>query len=237
MSSSQVTVVTGKRARRTSTTAMGTRPTKKKRSPYARLNKAMIGKGFPEKIATTLRYYDYKTPSASATTLAGYHFKANGIYDPDTTGIGHQPLGFDQYTPIYNHWVVIGARLKATFTYRDDVGDTVHPIMVGIYDDDDGTNALTYSSVVEGTDRRKYNYLTTNNDRVDVYSRWRSVKTFGNAPLSDPSQRGSTTADPSETHQWYVWYYNQGNTANTINVSVDIEYSVVFFEKKDLAGS
>lgn len=235
---SQVTVVQPSTTRKRSRSAGPSgRVVKKKRSPYDRLPRAVIGKGFPEKLTTTLRYFDFKVPSAGATTLSGYHFKANGLYDPDTTGIGHQPLGFDQFTPIYNHFVVLGARIKATFTYRDEAGDVVHPIMCGIYDDDDGTNSLTYSSVAEGTDRRKYNFLTTNNDKLEVYSKWTSTRTFGNAPVSDPSQRGSASADPTETHQWYVWYYNLGNVAMTINVAVDIEYSVVFFEKKDLAGS
>lgn len=235
---SQVSVVLPTPTRKRTRTASSTgRVVKKKRSPYDRIPKAMIGKGFPEKITCALRYFDYKTPTAASNALAFYHYKANGLYDPDTTGIGHQPLGFDQFTPIYNHYVVLGARIKATFTYRDEVGDVVHPIMCGIYDDDDGSNSLTYSSIVEGGDRRKYNFLTSNNDKLEVYSKWTSTRTFGNAPVSDPSQRGSASADPSETHQWCIWYYNLGNSSHVINVAVDIEYSVVWFEKKDLAGS
>lgn len=234
--SSQVVVSTGPSRKRTR--APASKSAKKIRGPsYRRFNKAAIGQGFPDKLMTTMRYFEWAPLTAAGTTEARYFVKANGIYDANTTGSGHQPLGYDQFTPIYNHWVVTGARIKATFTYRDEVSDVVHPIVVGIYDDDDGTNTLTYSALAEGTDRTKVGVLTTNTDKVVLYSSWKNAKTFGPATVSDPSQRGSATADPSETHQWCLWVYNVGNTSHTLNVVYDIEYQVTWFERKDLASS
>lgn len=234
--SSQVVVSTAPSRKRTR--APATKSSKKSRGPsYRRFARAALGKGFPEKLTTTLRYFDFKIPTATATTVVGFPFKANGLYDPDSSTGGHQPLGYDQFTPIYNHWVVTASRIKVTYMYRDEVDDTVHPIICGIYDDDDASNSLSYSALVEGTDASKVNYLTTNNDKVVLYSRWKNAKTFGPATLSDPSQRGSTSADPSETHQWFAWFYNLGNTDRILNVTYEIEYQVTFFERKDLAGS
>lgn len=215
-----------------------TKSSKKPRgASYRRFSRAALGKGFPDKITTTMRYFEFQPYTATATTVVGYHYKANGIYDPSTTGVGHQPLGYDQFTPIYNHWVVTGARLKATFTYRDENADVVHPILCGIYDDDDGSNSLSYSALAEGSDRNKLAVLTTNADRVVLYSSWKNAKTFGPATVSDPSQRGSAAADPTETHQWCLWVYNVGNTSHTVNVVYDIEYQVTWFERKDLVSS
>lgn len=39
-----------------------------------------------------------------------YSFRLNSLYDPNYTGAGHQPIGFDQLTPIFNSYTVIGAR-------------------------------------------------------------------------------------------------------------------------------
>lgn len=235
--SSQVVVTTAARKRTRPSTSGAQRADKKKRSAYTRFPKAMIGKGFPDKLMTTMRYFEGQAFTASATTVGGAFYKANGIYDPRTALGGHQPLGFDQFTPIYNHWVVNASRIKVTFAYRDETSDTVHPIVVGIYDDDDGSNSLDYLSLAEGSDRTKVSTMTTNSDKVVLYSKWKNSRTFGPATVSDPSQRGSASADPTETHQWYLWWYNLGNTSHTLNVIVDIEYAVTWFELKDLTTS
>lgn len=234
--SSQVTVTTGARKR---TRSVATKPGKKARGPsYRRFAKAAIGQGFPDKLMTTMRYFEWAAVTAAAApSVSRYFLKANGLYDPNTTGTGHQPLGYDQFTPIYNHWVVTASRIKATYTYRDENADVVHPTVCGIYDDDDGSNSLDYNALAEGSDRTKIGILTTNNDRVTLYSTWKNAKTFGPATLSDPSQRGAATTDPTETHQWCLWVYNVGNTSHTINIIYDIEYQVTWFERKDLAGS
>jgi len=202
-----------------------------------RFAKVSLGNGFPDKIRTTMRYFEYNNGTASAGTVGGFFFKANGIYDPRSALGGHQPLGYDQLTPIYNHWIVNASRIKCTFSTRDEVDDVVHPVVVGIYDDDDGSNSLDYHALAEGSPRSRLKQLTTNNDNVVIYSSWKNTRTFGPATMSDPTQRGSITADPTETHQWYIWWYNIGNTSHLVNVLIDVEYDVTFFERKDLATS
>lgn len=221
-----------KRNRSNSTTG-----TKRKKAASRVKSIVKIGRSFPDKVNTTLRYYDLNVAVPATTTVTGVHYRANGIFDPYVPVGGHQPLGFDQWMAVYDHWVVNSSRIKVTFTYRDETGDVVHPFICGIYDDDDATNSLSVNSLVEAQGRSKTGILTTNQDRVVLYSSWRNTKTFGPATLSDSRQAGSVAADPSEAHNWFIWLYNYGNTANTINFFVDIEYNVTFFERRDLATS
>jgi len=237
---SQVTISTGPTLKRSRTTVMAKAPSRgrgKRTKAYTRAAYVRQGKGFPDKINQTLRYFDYSTPTAAATTVTGTWWRANGIFDPQVAIGGHQPLGFDQLMAVYDHWIVKQARIKVTFTYRDEEVQTVHPIVCGIYDDDDAVNTLSYSALAEGCDRTKVDTLTTNNDKVVLYSKWTNTKTFGPATQSDPSQRGSSSADPTETHNWFVWFYNLGNTSHIMNIVYDIEYNCDFFELRDLAGS
>lgn len=43
-----------------------------------------------------------------------YQFNLNSLFDPNRTGTGHQPLGFDQYTAFYNRYRVMALRYDIT---------------------------------------------------------------------------------------------------------------------------
>ncbi len=83
---------------------------------------------------TTLRYVDSVKLTNTTGALAEYDFRANSIYDPDYSGVGHQPLGRDQFANIYNYYVVLRSRCKFTYTIDSSVNDTV--MAVGILDAD-----------------------------------------------------------------------------------------------------
>lgn len=51
--------------------------------------------------------------------IACYTYSLNGLYDPNITGAGHQPMGFDQIMLMYNNFTVIGAKARITFRTTD----------------------------------------------------------------------------------------------------------------------
>lgn len=54
--------------------------------------------------------------SITVTTTGNEHlFKLNSLFDPDTTGTGHQPYWFDQLNNIYKAYRVMGVRARVTF--------------------------------------------------------------------------------------------------------------------------
>ncbi len=42
-------------------------------------------------------------------------FRGNNIFDPDQTGVGQQPYGFDQMAALYKSYRVLGSELSVTF--------------------------------------------------------------------------------------------------------------------------
>ena len=58
---------------------------------------------FPAKMVCRLRYYDQISLDPSTGVTIHHLFRANGINDPDQSGVGHQPYGHDTYASIYNH--------------------------------------------------------------------------------------------------------------------------------------
>lgn len=47
------------------------------------------------------------------------YFRSNGMYDPDKTGLGHQPRGFDNFMALYKNWVVVGSKITVNATHVD----------------------------------------------------------------------------------------------------------------------
>ncbi len=70
----------------------------------------------------TLRYCDSYSFTLAATTASSQVMNLNSLFDPDRTGVGHQPMGFDTLATIYNRYRVLKAKWKvvispSTLTY------------------------------------------------------------------------------------------------------------------------
>lgn len=59
----------------------------------------------PQRFITRMKYSD--TFSVAALGSNRYMFNLNNIYDPNRTGSGHQPYGYDQLEVFYNRYRVI----------------------------------------------------------------------------------------------------------------------------------
>lgn len=65
---------------------------------------------------------------AAAGAGASYSFAINNCFDPNFTGAGSQPLGFDQYAALYGRYRVLKVRFAISCGNR-----TALPIRVGYY--------------------------------------------------------------------------------------------------------
>lgn len=72
--------------------------------------------GFPVRPIAKLRYVARITLNASASAIATHFFSCNSLFDPDRTGTGHQPMGYDEWATYYSHYTVIGSKCTAEFT-------------------------------------------------------------------------------------------------------------------------
>lgn len=62
-----------------------------------------------------LRYVGYGTMNPAAAVTSTCHvFRLNSLYDPDYTGAGHQPYGYDQMSTFWTDYRVVGVRWKLT---------------------------------------------------------------------------------------------------------------------------
>lgn len=210
---------------------------KKRRPRRRRTNQMVLRKSpMPLKFATKLRYVENFTMDAGAGGLAAsYVFNAGGLYDPNTTGTGHQPRGWDQLIAMYDHAVVIGS--KITFTITHNSSGTVNQIC-GL--------ALRDGS---STDSDPNDYLESGTVRSGHISSQRVTRTFKlgyspkrflgrSKPLADSTLKNSVSGNPSESAYFHCFTAGLGGTnATRVDCTAVIDYLCVFIEPKDVAQS
>lgn len=192
-----------------------------------------LGKSFK----TTMNYAEPTISlNPTAVALADFVFRANSIYDPSFTGTGHQPLGFDQLMPLYDHYVTIGSSIKTTF-----VNTSAETIIAGISLTDTSTTLTNDAQVIENGSN-KYVVLGPNGssrDTATVTLNCNPNKFLGRSkPLSDPNLRGTETTSPVEQCYFHVWAGGvTGADPAQIQASTFIKYTSVLIEPKQLALS
>jgi hypothetical protein len=77
-----------------------------------------VGDPFPIRMVTKLRYGQLFTETCGASGLFGTEqvFRLNSLFDPDLTGTGHQPYGFDTLATIYYRYKVHAVSITLRFS-------------------------------------------------------------------------------------------------------------------------
>jgi len=213
------------------------RKTYRKRRRQSQRTAMTTPSGMPLARTTNLRYCDSITLNSTSGVLGRRLFRANSVFDPDYSGTGHQPMGFDQWALLYNHYVVKGSKITVTFRNNDGNNVSEFPSAVGIYLSDSPTTSYTnYTSLVEA---RRGSHRMLQHFQTPKISGYFSAKKFYNITnIKDNFSRlGATTgANPTEDAYYNVYYQALGTTG-AISIDVVIDYVVEFSEPKDLAPS
>lgn len=69
---------------------------------------------FPKSKHSVLKYTDRATLTGGLGGIVGGVFQLglNCLFDPNLSGVGHQPMGYDQMTPIWQRWRVYKVEVK-----------------------------------------------------------------------------------------------------------------------------
>lgn len=221
---------------------------KTKRKKYKgkrRMLKKLPLTGFPSSKMVKLRYTQQFSLNPGANNKIAQVFRANDMYDPDVTGTGHQPVGFDQWVGVvYDHFTVVGARISVTAVPSSVTNVT--PGYWGILVSDTGTAVSAMSSVTsllesKYTGKSVNIYGLVNGPKHPTISRnFSSKKFFGvkTGLVGDTLYRGGVSISPAEQAYFEVFGASvNGNDPGSWNFIATIDYIAVLTEPKALASS
>lgn len=208
---------------------------KTKKMPMTKqLTTVKMGAGLPKKVVVTHKYSEYVQLYNAAGATQHYQFSCNGMYDPNVTGGGHQPLYFDQFVALYNHYTVIGSKITFKIAQNNVNQFTTK---VALWINDDSTTVPTYEALSEQAGSKE---LIVPAGSTDVYTRtlqWSAKKSFGGAILGNALFRGNATSNPTEQSVFQISAYQPSAAAIALDVDVTIEYIAVWTELKDMTSS
>ncbi len=193
---------------------------------------------FPPKTRKQLRYASgHIGLSSTSGVVVTQVFSLNGMYDPDVTGTGHQPMGFDQMMAFYEHYTVIRTRCEcrfasATGTFgvacaRVDAAATpitnIEQIM------EFGGNVTAGLEAVGSLGANK-----VLNFNVDI-AKFQGVPK--KALLADTTLRGDVANNPSEQSYLHCQLFNPAGVTCTANLYVIMEFDAIFTEPRTAVES
>lgn len=182
-------------------------------------------------------YSNASLPVPSTGNSVSYVYSANGIYDPDVSGTGSQPSGFDQMMVFYEHYTVYRATLTVTFrNFTTTIAPIVYLAVRG-----DVTNISDVATVMTTG-----NTISTQLMPANVNGSLKELKIsvdiarfLGFDDLADSNvARGDISANPAEGAFFHVGaFYNEGLTAGTVQFQARLTYDVVFSEPRVITPS
>lgn len=199
-----------------------------------------------KKHTARLCYHEVITLDCGPSGSVEFAFAANDAGDPNHTGTGHQPMGFDQLCPgKYDHFTVIGSICKVRFLNLNNNALAIPPLV-----------GLRVTDVTGVTAGRDLSYLremgiamkpmgtqmsTIMNDSNNVLTaKFSAKKFFGMANIvGEASYRGDAATSPAELAFFSICAVSPDAIVDpsSIKLEVMIEYIVVFTEPRRLPQS
>lgn len=200
-----------------------------KRQGESRVRNTRTSTGFPDSEIATLRYSE--EVGITGTTYGQYTFRGNSAFDPNETGVGHQPCYFDQYSAVYSKYKVISSTCRVTASNYNATAAAV----VVLSPSSDIVTITSYSIAMEQPYAKRTEYMpvsTRMGCQSSVKKRMTTRRILGLSPSQFASEDYSalTGASPSSIWYWNISAFDISEVS--VRLIVDIDYHILFYDRK-----
>lgn len=207
---------------------------KKKRSNKMKISSLSLRgvSAMPDTLFCKLKYSDIKN-MVNVAGSGSLIFSMNSLFDPDVTGVGHQPLGFDEWGAFYSHYEVLASRIRI-----DPQATTgVNPIEIVLYPSRQQV-IQTMSTAREQPYGKKSNYTSSTGAQFASVINYMKVKKFEGRSTNSINFAADTSVSPATQFYWILQARDaNGGDISPVTWQVDIVYYVKFFRRLTLTAS
>ncbi len=178
--------------------------------------------------------FKYNETVLKTTLFQDHVFSLNGMFDPNVTGTGVQPLGFDQWAAFYTQYQVLSSSIKVVTVNNSGAV----PAATIVYPSHVVTAATNLQMATEQPySRRTVQQVNTSNS-VKTIKNYMSVRKIEGRSTDSVNFTALFSANPSAQRFWHVvtGSLNESSAANQF-IDVTIVYYAKLFRRHTLTES
>lgn len=210
-----------------------------KRKRYYKTRSAMIklNSPFPPQLFARCRYVETISLDGNGSQVSeSAAYRANSIYDPTRTGAGHQPLGYDEMSLLYDYYTVLGSRIKCQF-----MNSGAENMWVGVNLTDVGTHDYTVNPIQwveqDCSPKKVKSLVLAPDQQKTIVMNFSTKKFFGIRDLSGYGFATPFDTNPLRSAYFQVWASGVVGESPNCRVIVTLEFIVKCTSRKFLAQS
>lgn len=207
-------------------------------NPVAGLSRSMILL-CPAAMRVPLKYSARLSLTSTIGVYVEHNYAGNGLFDPDVTGVGTQPTGFDQWCAFYQRYRVLASHFRVR---------VLNPTAT--------TNAQAMSDIVVTATNTTTAFANSDVAASQPYATRSLANTISNGPngpvrfskmmesdlilgvskeamLSETTYAGSPSTNPGDVWYWRICQEAADLASTFTNIyEVEITYLVDFYERQ-----
>jgi len=189
-----------------------------------------------------MRYSEAVDLDSTVSGISTYQYRMNNIYDPNYTGVGHQPISHDQWAALYKNYIVYGFSAQVHFGVQHTAASGNGTMTVGI--------VPNMTSAMPLTDQDTFLEYSNSKSKILGTIDGAGCATFNTGYINiadlagmkgvvtDASQWGAAFgANPSNEAFLTLFALNDDGVTGNVNARVLLNYYCWIYEPADLSES
>jgi len=188
----------------------------------------------PDRMLTKMTHHESVNMTV-VSVRAVQVYRGNSCFDPDLTGAGHQPLGFDQWSAFYNKYRVTGSKIVVKVASYE----ATEPLFVLVLPMNDNLSPTTDEAYEYPNVKSKILTGTAAKGTVTLSSYMSTARMKGIKSIQY-SEQYSALVSTNPAQEWY-WRVIVGSVDRigfpAAIMEVSLTYYVEMFDRNNLSAS